>query len=75
MLTLKFELGFKASALCDEGMPRFPEALGPSTYLVQDKYTVVSSIMLSVCAIYGFVGAAVIHNDLGKVPSLPGRPR
>ncbi|CAJ1385082.1 unnamed protein product [Effrenium voratum] len=36
------------------------------------QYIIVSSIMLVVCAVYGFVGAAVIHNDLGKEPALPG---
>ena len=36
-----------------------------------DRHTVVSSIMLAVCTLYGFVGAAVILADLGKDPALP----
>jgi len=35
------------------------------------KYTAVSSIMLAVCAVYGFVGAFVISTDLVKEPALP----
>ncbi|CAE7949301.1 VAP, partial [Symbiodinium sp. KB8] len=35
------------------------------------KYTAVSSIMLAVCAVYGFVGAFVISTDLAKEPALP----
>ena len=34
------------------------------------KYTAVSSIMLAVCAVYGFVGAFVISTDLAKDPGV-----
>jgi len=36
------------------------------------KYTAVSSIMLAVCVMYGFVGAAIIIDGLGKEPAVAG---